>query len=833
MKLAILSICMAFALQSSGQAKEAIHAFLDRHCIECHRVSESNGDRRFDNLPVRIESTNDLERYQEIVDQLNLGAMPPEDSPQPTVKQRRAVIAQLTEMIDNAYGELNLSGGHAVLRRLNSWEYRQTLGDLLGINVELWDPTEKFPREVTVGGLDNNGNSLVTSGTLMEHYFASAEEAIHRATQFQEKPQTRFYQQKSPFYFEGEEAKGLPKLFQTGRFRWIPKTPYTDLLGRHYRGGHLGFLPLFREGGVPHSGIYRVRVKAAALGRTHDYGKAISDFRNGDPLVLELAAVDRRGSVTSNGNVSKMKSLERIELTNEEPQWFQWDVHLDEGYEPEIRFRNGPIAAKRMVRLLTSVTPDKPEFQPFIDLEDKLQRARGVLAAYQGPRLRIWEIQVEGPYLEQWPSQGHHTLYGDLQPSDFNDQNLRTQLTQFALKAFRQPQVNAASTKPGTQKLLDALEPIVQLALRKMDQGMDPLKAYQLGCQAILCSPTFLYLDLGEGELADISLASRLSYFLWSSSPDAILLELAAKGKLRENLSEQVHRMLESPKADRFVQHFVRRWLDLDHIGEMPPSEDFIQYYRDNLGSAMLGETRRFFKHLLDTNQPPVELIKANYSFLNRELAIHYGIDGIEGNHLRLVEFTDGEVTRGGLLGQGSFLTASANGVDTSPVVRGVYVLEKLLGYTPPPPPPDVPAIEPDIRGTLTLRDQLEKHREIPTCNECHRKIDPLGFAFEHFDAIGHWRDQYSSRTPIDVSGRLPSGKSFHDFSQFKQLLIDQEAQINRCLAEKLMAYALGREIEIGDRPSIDAILRELQKSEGGLRDLITRIVMSDSFGTN
>ena len=190
-------------------------------------------------------------------------------------------------------------------------------------------------------------------------------------------------------------------------------------------------------------------------------------------------------------------------------------------------------------------------------------------------------------------------------------------------------------------------------------------------------------------------------------------------------------------------------------------------------------------------------------------------------------------MTRGGLLGQGSFLTASANGVDTSPVVRGVYVLEKLLGYTPPPPPPDVPAIEPDIRGTLTLRDQLEKHREIPTCNECHRKIDPLGFAFEHFDAIGHWRDQYSSRTPIDVSGRLPSGKSFYDFSQFKQLLIDQEAQINRCLAEKLMAYALGREIEIGDRPSIDAILRELQKSEGGLRDLITRIVMSDSFGTN
>ena len=225
--------------------------------------------------------------------------------------------------------ELRGSGGHSVLRRLNSWEYRQTIGDLLGVNVEIWNPTEDFPEEVKVHGFDNNGAALVTSGRLMDHYFAAAQEAIERATQFGPVPSSRIYKQQTPFYFQGNEGKDLPKLFQTGRFRFVPDTPYTDLYGRHYRGGHIGFLPLFKQGGVSHSGIYTIRVRAAAVGRLHDYGKALGDFRNGDPLVMEIAAVDRRGSVTSTGNVSKMNSLARIELTDEQPQWFEWKVYLE------------------------------------------------------------------------------------------------------------------------------------------------------------------------------------------------------------------------------------------------------------------------------------------------------------------------------------------------------------------------------------------------------------------------------------------------------------------------------------------------------------------------
>ena len=659
----------------------------------------------------------------------------------------------------------------------------------------------------------------MTSGLLLQKYLPAAEAAVKRATHFEKKPETKHYAQKTPFYFKGNESKDLPKLFKVDRFRFVPETPYTDLYGRHYRGGHIGFLPLFRQGGVTHSGIYTIRVRAAAVGRVHDYGQALGDFRNGDPLVMEIAAVDRRGSVTSTGNVSKMTSLARIELTNEEPKWFEWKVYMEAGYEPEVRFRNGPLAAKRMVRLLTTQAADKPEFKPFIGMKGGTEKAHGVLKAYRGPRLRIWEIGVEGPHVDTWPTTGHRALYGKLAPGELNATTIGQRLAAFAEKAFRRPPLEGE------------LKPIQRLVAGKLKEGVEPLEALQLGAQAILCSPGFLYLNLGEGELDEVALASRLSYFLWSSPPDETLLKLATAGKLRSGLSAQVTRMLADSRSNRFVRHFVRRWLDLDNIGTMPPSEDFLEYYRDNLENAMRKETETFFRHVLDHNLSLREFLDADYSFLNRELALHYGIEGVRGNELQRVSLKGSR--RGGLPGHGAFLTASANGVDTSPVVRGIYVLEKLLGYTPPPPPPDVPMIEPDIRGAVTIREQLLKHREIATCAECHRKIDPLGFALENFDAIGGWRDEYGKKNPIDSAGKLPGGDSFRTFPEFRKLLVDRQDQFNRCLSEKLMTYALGRELEVGDRPGIDEILAELDGNKGGLRELIRLVVLSKPFLSN
>ncbi|HAQ99440.1 MAG TPA: hypothetical protein DCR61_08820 [Verrucomicrobiales bacterium] len=800
-------------------AKPDPNDFLKSYCTDCHGTKKQKADRRFDMLPDRITNLEHLMVYQEIVDQLNLGNMPPEGKPQPSIKERSLMVAHLTRRLATARAELQTSEGHSELRRLNSWEYQHTIGDLLGLNVAIWNPAENFPAEVNIDGFDNNGAGLITSGRLMDHYFIAAEEAIRRATQFGNRPSSRKYRQQSPFYFSGQDSKDLPKLFKVDRFRFIPEAPFTDLYGRHYRGGHIGFLPLLHEGGVAHSGIYTIRVRAAAVGRVHQYGKALGDFRNGDPLVMEVAAVDRRGSVESTGNVSKMTSLKRVELTNEEPQWFEWDVYMEAGYEPEIRFRNGPMSAKRMVRLLTTKAADKPEFKPFVGMKGSMEKGHGVLKAYKGPRLRVWEIEIEGPHLSSWPTAGHRTLYGNLTPEALNNISISRRLAIFAVKAFRRLPVDGE------------LEPIQKLVASKLSEGLEPLNAFKLGCQAILCSPGFLYMNFGKGELSEIALASRLSYFLWSSPPDKTLLKLANAGTLKSKLSHQVTRMLSDSRSDRFVRHFVSRWLDLGNIGTMPPSEDFLEYYRDNLEVAMHAETEMFFRHVLDNNLSLREFLDTDYSFLNRELALHYGIEGIRGSKLRRVPLKNRR--RGGLLGQGAVLTASANGVDTSPIVRGIYVLEKLLGYTPPPPPPDIPVIEPDIRGAITLRDQLRKHRNVATCAECHRKIDPLGFALENFDAVGSWRDQYEDKNPIDPTGKLPGGDSFRTVSGFRKLLTDRQNLFNRCLTEKLMTYALGRELEISDRPSVEGILTELDDTRGGLRDLIRLVVLSKPFLNN
>ena len=312
------------------------------------------------------------------------------------------------------------------------------------------------------------------------------------------------------------------------------------------------------------------------------------------------------------------------------------------------------------------------------------------------------------------------------------------------------------------------MKPIESMVLAKIEEGLTELEAVQLGFQAILCSPGFIYLSEGEGLLNDFALAARLSYFLWSSQPDEVLFRDARKGKLSDPLvlGKQVSRMLLDSKSDRFVSNFISRWLELDNIGEMPVSQDFRTYFRDDIETAMIGETEAFFRHVLSNNLRPSELISADYSFLNRELALHYGIEGVDGHELKKVSLKG--TPRGGLIGQSLFLTASANGVDTSPVVRGIYVLENLLGYSPPPPPPDVPVIESGISGAKTIREQLAKHREVETCAECHRKIDPLGFALENFDATGMWRSHYGRKLKIDASGTLPNGDTFNGVPDFR-----------------------------------------------------------------
>jgi hypothetical protein len=341
-----------------------------------------------------------------------------------------------------------------------------------------------------------------------------------------------------------------------------------------------------------------------------------------------------------------------------------------------------------------------------------------------------------------------------------------------------------------------------------------------------------LYLDEADDEtLSPYAVASRLSYFLWSSMPDEELLRLAGSGELNDpgTLGDQVRRMLASPKSDAMVEGFLGSWLTLRELGSAPPDRgEFNAFYHYDLDTAMRRETHLFTRHLVDENLSLVNFLDSDFTFVNKPLAKLYGMDPPEEQGFHLVSLTDSR--RGGLLGQASILTVTANGIDTSPVVRGVWMLENLLGTPPSPPPPDVEPLDPDVRGAKTIREQLQKHRDTPTCYDCHRKIDPLGFALESFDPIGRWRVTYGRNTKVDPSGELPDGQEFDDIRDLKKILVERKDLFSRALTEKLLAYAIGRRIVPGDRPHIDKILSHVQAKGYGTRDLIEQVVASEPF---
>jgi len=458
---------------------------------------------------------------------------------------------------------------------------------------------------------------------------------------------------------------------------------------------------------------------------------------------------------------------------------------------------------------------------------------------YQGPRVRIYSASIEGPAVGVWPAQNYRNLlgtdtYGRVKADPY------ALIREFASKAFRRP------------VLLSELNLYNSFYEQEKAGGKSEITALADTYKSILCSPQFLYIEtpldkpLVEGdpnlrEMKAYRLASRLSYFLWGTMPDQELLDSAKKGELLEPIETryQALRMLLDPKAEAFIANFTDGWLHLGTLDQLTPDLVKYKHYTDqDLGKSMREETRAFFRYILYGNRNIEELLSANYSFVDRNLAKHYGINyAALGDEFEKVEFP-ADSFRGGLLGAASIQTVSANGVDTSPVTRGVWIMENILGTPPSPPPPDVPTLEPDIRGATSIRDQLSKHREIATCNECHRKMDPLGFAMESFDAIGGFREYYTDvageRTvAIDTSGKLPSGEAFDDVRGLRQILTGRKEQFARTLTEKLLMYALGRELSFSDRPKVNEILDELDRRGGGLQDLVEITVTSDAFLAN
>ncbi len=828
MRVGVLAICTIGLVSVPGRAiadDDHVVQFITEYCQRCHGPKLQRADRRFDCLTSTIETDDELGLWQDILDQLNLGEMPPEEAKHPTDEERRRVIKQLTKRLAESHERMENVAKKPVLRRLNSREYRNTIRDLLHVDMTTYDPTIGFPKDDQYEGFDNVGDTLVTSSYLLEHYLRAADEIIEKVVKVGPQPESKLLHMAPPF----DRTTNAHSGWVTDERRHTRE--YQSIFGGTKE--RFSYRPLddIKEG-VPHDGHYVMRVKASGLHRQHPYDDLeLIGTDPEEPIRLALVSGSQKF-----GTLHLRQSIERtlhvFDLPDDVPEWMECKIWLDKGYQPRMTYQNGPYFFKTLPHPIHRKYPD------LFPIKLVYSNWWEVCQAIKTPQIRIFDVELEGPFYDRWPPAGHRAIFGD---EPIAPQRTREVLTRFASRAFR---------RPATEHEIASL---VQMVEQRQQSGENYLPAIKAALKAVLCSPSFLYLEDGSTRLADVehadqfAVASRLSYFLWSSMPDDQLLAQAAKGRLSDPdvLRQETERMLADPRAKALAGNFTDRWLRLYKLGEMPPdSSKFKHYYVGELEEAMARETHLYFRHVLDNNLSIRDFLDSDYSFVNRPLAKHYGLIEVWENANDIDEATTAsspspfrKVTvdakkRGGLLGHASVLTATANGIDTSPVIRGVWVLENILGTPPSPPPPDVEPLEPDVRGAKTIREQLVKHRSVATCAECHRKIDPLGFALENFDAIGGERKFYDEdrSQPVDTTGELPDGHHFEDVSGLRQALLTRTDQFAHCLTEKLLTYALGRPLTVHDRPVIDGILSDLADDDYQLRELVHHVVQSPLF---
>ncbi len=825
---AVLFLAALAAPLQAAADPAAIKRFVAAYCIECHGPEKQKADRRFDTLLLPATKEDALLDLKDMMDQLHLGDMPPAEAKQPKSAEQKAVLEQLAQALSEGREALASTGGRTVLRRLNRREYLNTVGDLFALNMAAFDPTTNFPRDQAEEHMDNLGDVLRTSGYLLEQYLEAADVVVEKAFALPERPAERTWHFRGDFKTQPEMSNAHRRLNNSfiGLYECMD-TP-------HHEGGY-GFISAF-EAGVPADGYYEIQVRVQAMNRQHPYDPKIFGTDAREPFRLGLVPGDAKaGALYQPQPLQPM--LAELVLADGEPVWRTVRVWLDAGQTPRFVFPNGSKSARNSWAKIIEYHKDK---WPKDDAKSERNRDRKnglgivenrIISVVEGklPHIRIHEVKIRGPLVEQWPPASQQAVLGG---KPFAPENLREVLRAFADRAYRRPATDEEVAR------------LVGVATKRMGTGRSPREGLKDALKAALSSPSFLYLAQDTVPTGDdpkarpplngFALASRLSYFLWSTMPDAELLRLAASGELArpEVLVAQTRRMLASPRAEALVSGFLDSWLNLRNLGSMPPDRrDFEPYYYKGLEQAFKTETRLFMRDLIARDASIVGFLDANYSFLNQPLATHYGVgdlgDPARAHEFRRVEFPDAR--RGGLLGMGSVLTVSANGIETSPVVRGVFLLENILGTPPPPPPDDVPAIDPDVRGAKSIRELVSKHRESPNCYGCHQKIDPLGFALENFDPVGAWRTSYGKK-PIDAAGELPGGEKFSDVTGLKQVLVKRRDIFARMLTDRLLTYACGRRIGVLDDPGVEKILAAFPSREPGLRSLIEAVVTSELF---
>jgi len=868
-------LCLAWApLRAEEAAAVPPNAFLARYCLDCHGGEALKGDRRLDDLPLTIGADFAVaERWQEVLHQLQLGEMPPASDPQPTDGERRAMVAWLEERLAEAGQAAAAQGGRVVHRRLNRAEYLHTVQDLFGFEGD-FDPTASFPGDEELEGFRNNGAALRTSRHHLEQYLEAAAAVLDHAYDLAEvngKPEVKQWKDSA------DKLSGLNDAFGLGVISTEKaKGPAYIHLSHGLRNQSLIFdsklfLSKLGNTGVPHSGWYEVEVEATAANRHHPYGK---DLMNGglmpyfkdlksyydESKQMQLGIGRQVEGMQGNGwRLIPPNIIHATELPDERSTTVRARIWLDRGTVPYLSWIDGPPKGTRGSFISTKLykyDPGVPKIEKHVweNLALRAERDKLYQHLYRGPEIRVYSWQVRGPLPDQAAHPARGLLFADIPPDEtqVDPARLQAALEALASRLFRR------DVKSGE------IAPYVEALQRQLDGTTRYADAARPVFKALLCAPEFLFLTEPATDaktLAPLQFATRLAYFLTAGPPDDALRALAAQGPLdAAAIRRETDRLLDSPRGDRFLRLFATQWLGLDALGTMPPAANtFPAYHYDRLEPAMKEETWRFVAELFRTDRPVTALVDADFTFLTEGLARFYGLEAAfdlgrasasaaAGSDAAAAATLDpagpppalppagvlrvglpADFPRRGLLEHASILTVTSNGVETSPVKRGVWLLEKILGTPPSPPPPDVPPIEPDIRGATTIRQQLEKHRAVQACADCHAKIDPLGFALEAYDPIGRVRAAYPNGQAIDTSGEY-RGAPLNSSADLRAHLASHPDLLAHNVAHRLLTYALGRPLGFADEAPLRG-LHDAWKARGRtLRELIHLVAAHEAL---
>ena len=771
---------------------EAVQRFVTSNCVECHDDDIKKGGLDLTALAFDLNNANSFNRWVQVLDRAKAGEMPPKTEPRPEAVELRTFVNELAGGLQQADGARIAAQGRVPARRLTRFEFERTLHDLLGIAVPL---ANLLPEDARADVFDTVASAQQVSHFLLERYLTAIDAALDEAFLRAVLPAPNYAAEIGWAQFR----KFVPRSRDPG-----PRPEHRDAVSWSSPMPFQGKLQPTR---VKERGWYRFTLRVAAVNPPDD-GIVWCSVRSGvcaasEPLLFWIGSFAVTTEESEHSFEAWVEAGHMIEVRPTDGMLRQ--LKNREAWNPLLAEKLGTpgVAFKSVVvqQINRGLEPREIRERLFGALQAKIELG----APSPAPTVRSVTLASENPLADA-------------------SQLVRA----FAIRAFRGPVTE------------DEAAPYVALAHTELAAGAGLVHALRGAYRAVLSSPRFLYLEEPLGRLTDHALAARLSYFLWSTLPDAELRALADQGGLRnpQRLHGQVERMLRDPKARAFIENFTGQWLSVAEIDATTPDDKLYPEFDEVLKNAMVDETRAFFRELVHRDLSVTHVVDASFSLMSNRLARHYGVPWPGGTGMQRVEFRPGD-HRGGIITQGSVLKVTANGTTTSPVLRGVWMLERIMGQPVPPVPAGVPAIEPDIRGAKTIREQLDKHRHVASCAVCHVKIDPPGFALESYDVIGSWRDRYRTvKEPkgwqpgpaVDPSFAMSDGRAFADIAEFKRILLADPDQLARNLASKFVTYATGAGIAYGDRGELEEIVAKTRKQNHGIRSMIHAVVASPLF---